>query len=269
VELVDLDTLSATTRCRHCGKEWPARMRSCPDCLAELVLDPERAVEMFSATLAQGYYPSRPAGTVAFEGGPACTLLRARPQSSLIFVGDDGYLEAHVEGRDERAVAPLTCRDLDGRELFHLDLYHAAADALVAYGPDGAALGTYLRRRGGLRPMIDVRDETSAPVAALRPAPGGVADGLVLVETGGTALARVGYDEISREGWVDDEWSLRLNVEVDRLPLQPMAVVALVLAAKMLLGRTAPSRIQRPDPDGDGSEPRTLMELLGDRLFGD
>lgn len=244
---MELDDLSATARCRHCGKDWPARMKSCPDCLAELRPDPERAADMLAVTLALGFYPARAAGAAAFADGPACTLLRTRPQASLIFVGDEGFLEAHVEGRDHRAVPPLSCRHLDGHELFRVERYPAADDALVAYTPDGAAVGTYLRRPG-MHPVIDVRDETSAPVAALRAAPGGVADGLVLVETGGSAVARVAYNEREWEAWVDDEWSVRPTVDADRLPLHPLAVVALPLVAKMLLGRITPSRVSRPEP---------------------
>jgi hypothetical protein len=209
---------------------------------------------MLALTLALGFYPSRPAGATPFEAGPACTLLRVRHHSSLVFVGDDGFLEAHVEGVDHRALPPLTCRDLDGHQLFRVEPYPAAADALVAYAPDGAALGTYLRRHGGMQPVIDVRDETSAPVAALRPAPEGIGDGLALVETGGSAVARVTYGDVEDEGWVDDQWSLRPMVEVDRLPLRPMAIVALLLAAKMLLGRVSPSRIQ------SGRDPRDIPD---------
>ena len=246
VELVEFDALSATSRCRHCGKDWPARMQSCPDCLAELHPDPARMADGLGITLAHGFYPSRPAGTVPFALGPACTLLRVRPHSSLIFVDDEGFLEAHVEGSDHRAVAPLACVALDGDELFRVERYRAAADALVAYGPDGAALATFLRRQTGVHHVIDVRDETSAPVAALRKAPGGAGEGLVLVETGGSAVARVTRGDFENDGWVDDEWSLRPVVGLDRLPLEPIAAVALLLAAKMLLGRVAPARALHP-----------------------
>lgn len=244
---MERDALAAVARCRHCGKDWPARMQACPDCLAELHLDPERAADLLSVTLAQGFYPSRPAGSAPFADGPACTLLRARPHASLIFVGDQGFLEAHVEGRDHRAVAPLACLDLDGRLLFRVDRYHAADDALVAYGPDGAALGTYLLRHRGIRPVVDVRDETSAPVAALRATAGGIGAGLELVMTGGAAVARLTYSETENDGWVDDEWSVRPSVAADQLPFRPPAAAALLLAAKMLLGRVTPSRVQSPD----------------------
>jgi hypothetical protein len=252
VDLVEEEALTATSRCRHCGRDWPARMQSCPTCLAELNPDPGRMADGLGITLAQGFYPSRPAGTAPFALGPACTLLRARPNSSLIFVDDEGFLEAHVEGADHRAVPPLACVGLAGDELFRLERYPAADDALVAYGPDGAAIATFLRRQAGARPLVDVRDETSAPVAALVAAPGGAGAGLVLVETGGGALARVTYGEFENEGWVDDEWSLRPLVSLDRLPLQPIAAVALVLGAKVLLGRVAPARAPSPgrlEPD--------------------
>ena len=246
VDLVEEDALTATSRCLHCGRDWPARMQSCPNCLAELNPDPGRMADGLGIILARGFYPARPAGRVPFALGPACTLLRARPNSSLILVDDEGFLEAHIEGVDHRAVPPLACVALAGAELFRMERYQAADDALVAYGPDGASIATFLRRQAGARPVIDVRDETSAPVAALRVAPGGAGAGLVLVETGGEALARVTYGESESEGWVDDEWSLRPLVSLDRLPLQPMAVVAVVLSAKMLLGRVAPARVQSP-----------------------
>ena len=246
VELVA--DLSATTECRHCGKRWPATMKSCPDCLAELVPDPERAADMLAITLARGFYPARAAGAVPFERGPACTLLRARPQASLIFVGDDGFLEAHVDGHDHRAVPPLACRDIEGEVLFRLARYRAADDALVAYGADGAPLGTYLRRSGGGRPAIDVRDETSAPVAALRTSRDWAGGGFDLVRTGGPAVARVGRLDVETDGWIDDEWSLRPIVEAGRLPLRPLAAVALLLAAKVLMGRVAPTHRENRFP---------------------
>ena len=126
---------------------------------------------MLAATLARGSTRPGPRAPIPFEQGPACTLLRARPQASLIFVGDEGYLEAHVDGHDHRAVPPLRASTSTGRCSSASPATSAAADAVVAYGADGAPLGTYLRRPGGLRPVIDVRDETSAPVAALRDGP--------------------------------------------------------------------------------------------------
>jgi hypothetical protein len=220
-------------------------MQSCPTCLAELVVDPARAADMLAITLARGFYPARAAGAVPFEQGVGCTLLRARPQASLIFVGDDGFLEAHVDGHDHRALPPLACRDLDGEVLFRLARYQAADDALVAYGADGAPIGTYLPRPGMVHPAIDVRDETSAPVATLCAARDWAGHGFDLVRTGGLVVARVGQVDVENDGWVDDEWSLRPIVAAGDLPLRPLAAVALVLAAKVLLGRPAPSRPQK------------------------
>jgi len=227
-------------------------MKSCPDCLAELAPDPQRASDMLSITLARGFYLPRPDGAVPFERGPSCSLLRARPQASLIFVGDEGFLEAHVEGHDHRAVPPLECRDLDGRDIFRLHRYHAADDAMVAYGADGAPLGTYLRRPG-LRHVIDVRDETSAPVAVLRAGRDAAGTGYSLVRTGGSAVAWVGYVDVETDGWVDDEWTLRPLVDPHHLPLRPLAAVALLLAAKVLLGRPAATHVEKRDHLWDGS----------------
>jgi len=244
VELVEVGELAAVVRCRHCLKDWPTRMKSCPECLAELRVDPLRASDMLSTMLARGFYLARPEATVPFEQGPACTLLRARPQASMIFVGVDGFLEAHVDGRDHRAIPPLTCRDLDGQELFRLDRYQAADDALVAFGADGASLGTFLLRPDTIDSIIDVRDETSAPVAALRATRNRAGDGFDLVETGGSAVARIHHSQVETDGWVDDEWSLQPVID-RRLPLRPLAAVALLLAAKVLLGRAAPTHLPK------------------------
>jgi hypothetical protein len=116
--------------------------------------------------------------------------------------------------------------------LFRLHHYEPVDDALVAVGAEGAPLGTYIKTGRGL----EVRDETSAPVAALRRIRGGYE----LVETGGEALARCEVVDAEREGWIDDEWSLR--VSAGELPLKPLAVVAMVLAAKVMFGRPSPYR---------------------------
>ena len=89
---------------------------------------------------------------------------------------------------------------------------------------------------------LDVRDETTAPIARLRPAPHREA-AFELVETGGEVLARCEGEDVEHDGWVDDEWTLR---EVaDRNPISRLALVALTLAAKVLLGRTAPVELVR------------------------
>lgn len=228
VELVDDPT--ATVPCRHCGKSWPARMHSCPECLAELRLDPDAAAEALGDLLAAGVHLLRPDHLPAFRGGPSCSLLRISGQGGLVFLGPDGLVEAEVDGAGGHAVPPLLARNVDGSVLFRLVRYEAAPRALVALDPDGAPMGTYLQAEAG----IDVRDETSAPVAALRRARGG----FQLVETGGGVLATVGTADAEQDGWIDDQW--RLSCGPARLPLRTLAAVAMVLAAKVLLGRPAP-----------------------------
>ena len=232
VELVD-DPL-ATVRCRHCGKEWPARMQSCPACLAELRPDPEAAATAVVDILSAGGRLFRSDDVPAFSDGPGVTLERLSARGGLVFLGADELVEATVDGPGGRAAPPLTCHDHDGSVLFRLLAYEPVARALVAVAADGAALATYLRSGAG----IDVRDETSAPVATLRR--GG--DGFVLVETGGGVLADVGSADVELDGWIDDRWWLQPVPGARPLPLRTLAAVALVLAAKVLLGRAWPSQ---------------------------
>ncbi|MGI8806253.1 MAG: hypothetical protein ACR2KK_00080 [Acidimicrobiales bacterium] len=236
----------ATVRCRHCGRDWRATMQSCPACLAELRPDPGAAVEALSRILARGGHLYRPEGRPAFADGPACTLLRLTGGGSMAFVGSDGLIEASVHGLGGWAAPPLTCSDHDGSVLFRMVDYEAA---LVAVAADGAALATYRREGTG----IDVRDETSAPVARLVKR----RSDYELVETGGGVLAAVGSSEVTLEGWIDDQWWLQPAPRARRLPLKPLAAVALVLAAKVLLGRSSPVRVPEsgPEPDDDETWP--------------
>ena len=226
VELVD--DLGATVRCRHCGRDWPASMQSCPDCLSELRLDPEAALEAMGDILDAGGHLYRPAGVPAFAEGPACILRRLSARGSLAYIGPAERVEALVSGPGGRALPPLTCRDHDDSVLFTLVAYAPVESALVALEADGAPLATYIRAGTGM----DVRDETSAPVAALRRARGD----FELVETGGAVLARVGSIEAELDDTVDDQWWLEPASDVRRLPLRPLASVALLLAAKVLFG---------------------------------
>ena len=239
VELVE--DPAATVQCRHCGRTWPARMHSCPECLAELRLDPVAAADALGDVLAAGAHLFRPDGIPAFGQGPSCTLLRMSGRGSLVFLNPDGLVEAEVDGPGGHAVPPLVCRDVDGSPLFRLVRYEPAPRAVVAVVADGAALGTYLRTAAG----VDLRDETSAPVAALRRTRGG----LELVETGGGVLATVGTADAERDGWIDDQWWLHCGP--DRLPVQDLAAVAMVLAAKVLLGRPAPVPAREVGQDVD------------------
>ena len=228
VELVD--DPEATVRCRHCGRDWPATMASCPNCLAELRPDPEAALEAMGRILAMGGHLPRAAGTAAFADGPACTLLRLAGRGPLVYIGADGLIQAAVAGSEGRAVPPLTCQDA-GDVLFRLEPYEPVEAAVVAVGAGGAALGTFLRAANG----IDVRDETSAPVARLVRG----RDGFDLVETGGGPLATMGRTDHEIDGWIDDQWWLQ---PAGRLPLRRLGAVAMVLAAKVLLGRPWPVR---------------------------
>jgi hypothetical protein len=245
--LVDLvDDPDATVRCRHCGREWPATMVSCPVCLAELRPDPAVAAEALGAILSHGGRLYRPDG-VPFAAGPACTLLRLSARGSLVFTGPTELVEATVAGRQGRAEPPMACHDHDGSVLFRLLAYEPAQQGLVAVGADGAALATYLRAG----PDVEVRDETSAPVATLTRRLGQYA----LVETGGGVLAAVASADTELEGWIDDQWSLAPAPRGRRLPLRLLAAVGLVLAAKALLGRPAPVRARGGDDQPDELQP--------------
>lgn len=232
----------ATVRCRHCGKEWPATMQSCPSCLAELHPDPEAAMAAMGRVLAAGGHLHRPYGVAPFAGGPGCTLLRLVARGPMVFTGDDGLVEASVAGADLRAAPPLACNDGDD-VLFRLLAYEPAERAVVAVGADGAALATYLRTSTG----IEVRDETSAPVAKVVRRRGQ----FELVETGGAVLGTLGSSDAELDGWIDDQWWL--HPTAGDPPLRPLALVALVLAAKVLLGRPAPVR-RREDPEAEDDQ---------------
>jgi len=218
-------------------------MQSCPQCLAELRPDPAAAADAIDDTLALGGRLYRPDGVAAFATGPGCTLLRQTYRSSLLLAGEGELIEATVEGPGPEARPPLLVRDLDGSLLFTLDRYEPVDNALVVTGADGAPLATFLRWPLSAGSGLDVRDETSAPVARLRPHRDDAAD-FELAETGGGRLGTVSRTDVDLDGWTDDQWALR--VAARRLPIQPLAAVALVLAAKVLLGRQAPVRA-RPE----------------------
>jgi hypothetical protein len=232
-------------RCRHCRRLSPAYQQSCRNCLAELHPNPADVLDSVASMLAQGRHVPRPDSLPAFAKGPDCTLLRLVPGGGLALVGNVGWIEAHVVGHDHRARPPLSCLDLDGSTLFRLERYGAADNAVVAFDRDGAPLATFLQGPGLLDRALDVRDETTAPVARLRPAPRGEA-AFELVETGGGLLARCDGDDVEQDGSVDDEWTLHSVAE--RVPLPQLALVALPLAAKVLLGRPIPAELVRRSP---------------------
>jgi hypothetical protein len=247
-----VDDLGATIDCPECGRSAPARMHSCPGCLALLRPGEVDLTEDVTRMLSRGMRMHRPAGRAPFASGLACSVLRLHPQSPLVVCGGDGLIEANLAGPGVAARAPLTCTT-DGEVLFRLETYSAASDALVALGGDGASLATFLRRGSIVAPTLEVRDETSAPVARLV--------GSQLVETGGDVLASVSCADVEQDLWLDDQWSLdpRRGAE---LPLQPMGVIALVVAAKVLLGRPVPVRI-RPEEREDDEERSDVDDVLG------
>ncbi len=251
-----VDDLDATVTCPECGRLCPARMQSCPGCLA--LLRPEE-VDLgpdLVRALSSGLRMHRPAGRAPFESGPACSVLRLRPQAGLVLCGADGLIEANLTGPGIRARPPLECTT-DGSTLFRLDVYEAAEQAVVALDADGAPLATYLRDGGLLSQRIDVRDETSAPVARFEPDPRG---GFLLVETGGAALGIGERIEVEDGGWVDDQWSV--TPATADLPIAPLGFVALAVAAKVLLGRPEPVRVREPE-ERERDQLDELDDVLG------
>jgi len=245
-----VDHVEGEVTCPACGQPAPAWRQTCAACLALLRPDPDEVDAVLARALGEGRRLHRRAGRAPFSLGPACSVVRLVLPGPLVLCGADGAVEADVTGRDLEAVPPLWVGS--GSELlFRLDRYGAAERALVAVEPDGTPLGTYLRGGSVLEPVIDVRDETSAPVARLTPASGGAA-GYRLVETGGVLLAVGEAREVERDGWRDDEWSL--TPVSARLPLQPLAFVALALAMKVFLGLLEPTPPGRSARDADGEE---------------
>jgi hypothetical protein len=249
-----VNDLDATITCPECGQVCPSRMQSCTGCLALLRPAEADLTEDVVRTLALGLRMHRPAGRAPFADGPGCELLRLHPQGGLVLCDVDGLIEANITGPGIRARPPLVC-STNGATLFRLDGYEAAPKAVVAIGADGAAIGTYLRDGGALSQRIDVRDETSAPVARFEPVPGGV--GFRIVETGGDVVGLGHRAEIEDGLWIDDQWSLAPTTT--DLPMRPLAFVALAVAAKVLLGRAEPVQTRQPEE----REHDELDDILG------
>lgn len=247
-----VDDLDATIECPECGRTAPARMHSCPACLALLRPGEVDLTEDLARMLSRGMRMHRPNGRAPLSGGLSCAVLRLHPQGPLVVCGGDGLIEANLAGRGIAARAPLTCTT-DGDLLFRLEAYAAAADAVVAIGGDGAPLATFLRRGSVIAPTLEVRDETSAPVARLV--------GSQLVETGGDVLAALTRTDVEEDLWLDDQWSLD-PVRGAQLPLRPMGVVALVVAAKVLLGRPLPVKV-RPEDRKEDEARSDVEDVLG------
>lgn len=251
-----VDDLDETITCPECGHVCPSRMQSCTSCLALLRPGEVDLTDDVTRMLSRGMRMHRPTGRAPFAAGVGCSVLRLHPRGPLVVCGADGLIEANLAGRGIAARPPLTC-STDGTTLFRLVVYAAAPDALVAIGDDGAALATFLRT-GVLAQAIEVRDETSAPVARLATAR--TRGGFALTETGGDVIATVDRTEVEDELWLDDQWSLA--PAATNLPLQPLGFVALVVAAKVLLGRPEPARV-REEPRRDPDDPEDTLGPLG------
>ena len=161
-----------------------------------------------------------PAGTVPFAASADCSLRRRRHDGALWYAGPDGLLVATmVEGR---------CVALDGTVLFATHAYGPGGpESLEVTDPadDDRPLGALVVERA-VPPVIEVRDETSAPVARLT-------DGK-LRETGGGIVATVSHRPLDLpDNWVDDEWLL--EVRRDLPTLDRRALVAVLLVCRMLL----------------------------------
>ena len=248
-------------RCLWCHKSWPNERRLCPSCGAEL--DPEdgpAAVPEFRA-----------ADQAPFTRTSTFVLRRLSVGGSIVYQGHEGRIEANVvpEHRDHRAVpvasgggrARLSCVDLDGDHLFSLETYDAADRSFTARAPNGEALATYLSMGTLLAPEVLVRDGTSAPVATLRPKPGGL-ETFELFETGGGKLAVCWREDLVLGDHLDERWCVSLYVDTPALPR--LALVALPLVCLILFGRPARA-IPAEDRDRDETEPG-LFDVLD--LFG-
>ena len=106
-----------------------------------------------------------------------------------------------------------------------------------------------------------MRDGTSAPVATLRPKPGGL-ETFELFETGGGKLAVCWREDLVLGEQLDERWCVSLYV--DRCALPRLALVALPLVCLILFGRPARAL---PKEHHDGAEARPGLFAVLD-LFG-
>jgi hypothetical protein len=212
-------------------------MAMCPKCLAELRPDPAAALE---EAMSSGHSAYRATGVAPFSQGDAFTLRRLTADGALVYLSADVLIEAHVNEESDHYV----CRDIEGPVLF---TFRRVGDVWLAATAKGLPLAAFeLRRDAGWR--IDVRDEASAPCARLVPQGDGHYD---LVETGGSRIGTCDKDvRVLDDDWQDEAWSVALLG--GKAPLVGLAVAAIPLAVRVLVGHQGPSRRPAPPADVEG-----------------
>lgn len=241
-------------RCLWCHRSWSNQWRLCPSCGAQL--DPDDGPDAVPGFRAADQEP--------FTRTSTFVLRRLSVGGSIVYQGHAGRIEANVvpeQGDAEAGRARLSCVDLDGDPLFSLETYHAADRSFTARAPNGEALATYLSKGSLLAPEVLVRDGTSAPVATLRPKPGGL-ETFELFETGAGKLAVCWREDLVLGHELDERWCLSIYVETRALPR--LALVALPLVCLILFGR--PARAV-PAEDRDAADARPgrfdVLDLFG------
>jgi hypothetical protein len=179
----------------------------------------------------------RPAGQEPFTRTSTFVLRRLSVGGSIVFQGHEGRIEANVvpERRGDGR-ARLRCVEVDGDDLFTLETYDAAEKAFTARSPGGTPMATYISKGTILDPEVLVRDGSSAPVAMLRPKPGGL-ETFELHETGGEMLAVCWREDLVLGHYIDERWCVSLYDETP--PLPRLGVIALPLVCLILYGRPA------------------------------
>ncbi len=221
-------------------------MKSCPECLASL--QTEEVGEAALSLLRSVRHMMRPARFPRFRAGARCTLTRVSAQGSLAIIGQDAFVECYVDTRDNLAVTPMRAIDVDGTLLFTVRDYQASANGLVITDANETPVASYHLRSFGLTAEIDIRDETSAPVARLQSSATLEWD-YDLIETGGKLLAAISRRESTTDELTDDSWTLRQIS--DTLPLKLYGAIGITLAAKLMLGQVRPYATGSETKDSD------------------
>lgn len=200
--------------------------------------------------------PDRPepveAPSLAFRRTPSTTLRRLFARGPLAFVEPGGELQAtvirqRVVGGTGEPADRYSCVDPEDRVLFHIEPYRALDQpAWTVFQADGRPLATMIVSAGVVGRAMELRDGTSAPVAALRRGAGC----FEIVETGGDRLGQVWRADTVFESAVEDEWGLTIFEEPKLLPRH--AIVAIPLVCWAVWGR--PAR-PRPQPQLAGGPP--------------